>query len=44
MAGYGVPLDNHKWMSKNAKKVYDRLTGQETPRMPEGGPYWDDTC
>lgn len=26
----------------NARHVYARLTGTETPRMPKGGPFWDD--
>lgn len=39
----GVPLDSYEWISnpKNARQVYNRLSGKETPRMPEGGPYWD---
>jgi hypothetical protein len=43
MAEYDVKLDSYEWMSNptNAKSVYLRLTGKRTPRMPEGGPYWD---
>jgi hypothetical protein len=26
----------------NAREVYARLTGEDTPRMPMGGPYWSD--
>jgi hypothetical protein len=26
----------------NARDVYARLAGTETPRMPMGGPYWID--
>jgi hypothetical protein len=44
MAGMGVLLDDHTWMSdpENAQRVYDFLSGKEEPRMPPGGPYWDD--
>jgi hypothetical protein len=44
MEGMGVLLADHVWMSEpeNAKSVYDFLTGDEEPRMPPGGPYWDE--
>ncbi len=39
---FGVRLGQHEWMSHpaNAKNVYSYLTGESTPRMPLGGPYW----
>ncbi len=42
MEPFGVLLDDHAYMSdpKNAKDVYDFLTGDKTPQMPIGGPYW----
>lgn len=54
MAGQGVLLDDYAYMSNpstdetyadhaNARNVYARLTGDDTPRMPMGGPYWSDT-
>jgi hypothetical protein len=48
MSEYGVLLDNYEWMSNpdnahaNATNVYLRLTGKRKPRMPEGGPYWNE--
>ena len=27
----------------NARDVYARLTGSATPRMPMGGPFWEET-
>jgi len=43
MEGMGVLLADHSWMSvpENAKNVYEYLTGDQEPRMPPGGPYWD---
>ena len=43
MKPYHVLLDSYEWMSKpaNAKQVYNRLTGKETPRMPADGKFWD---
>ena len=43
MAPMGVLLDDYKFMSdpSNAKNVYEFLTGEQEPRMPPGGPYWD---
>jgi hypothetical protein len=43
MEVYDVHLDSYEWMSNpdHAKNVYLRLTGKRTPRMPQGGPYWD---
>lgn len=54
MGRKGVKLDNYAWMSDpaagdgypdhaNGRKVFDfvRPDGNE-PRMPMGGPYWDD--
>lgn len=37
-----VLLLNYQWMSTpaNAKNVLDHLTGDATPQMPYGGPYW----
>lgn len=51
MSGQGVYLDDYHYMSDpsgdssyadhaNARHVYARLTGTETPRMPQGGPFW----
>ena len=42
MAPMGVELDDYAWMSNhdNAERVYDFLTGKETPQMPPGSPYW----
>jgi hypothetical protein len=34
-AGDGTYADH-----ANARHVYARLTGDETPRMPAGGPFW----
>jgi hypothetical protein len=53
MRKHGVLLDDYAYMSDshgdgifgthaNARHVYARLTGQERPRMPLNGPYWDD--
>lgn len=44
MEGMGVLLADRSWMSEpeNAKRVYDFLTGDEEPRMPPGGPYWEE--
>lgn len=44
MSLYGVELDNYEWMSNpdHATNVYLRLTGKRKPRMPEGGPYWNE--
>jgi hypothetical protein len=44
MEGMGVLLADHAWMSQpdNAKNVYEYLTGDQKPRMPPGGPFWDD--
>ena len=44
MSEFGVALDDYNWMSNpdNANNVYLRLTGKRKPRMPEGGPYWND--
>jgi hypothetical protein len=42
----GVALDDYAYMSDptdehaNAQSVHDRLTGEEKPRMPPGGPFW----
>jgi len=43
MEGMGVLLADHAWMSQqeNASNVYAYLTGDQEPRMPPGGPYWD---
>ena len=43
MRPMGILLDDYAWMSKpdNAKGVYARLSGEETPRMPPRGPYWN---
>jgi hypothetical protein len=49
----GVKLDEYTYMSEpagddtypdhaNARWVYAFLTGEQTPRMPPGGPFWDD--
>jgi len=45
MGPMGVMLDEYEYMSdpKNAQAVYDSLTGKQEPRMPPGGPYWDET-
>jgi hypothetical protein len=42
MKPYKVLLDSYEWMSNpdNARQVYNRLTGKETPRMPADGKYW----
>lgn len=51
MNGFGVHLADYGYMSApagdgkfpdhaNARHVYARLTGDETPRMPDGGPFW----
>lgn len=51
MAAQGVQLSDYGYMSDavgngqypdhaNARHVFDRLSGRETPRMPSGGPYW----
>lgn len=44
MDSYDVHLDSYEWMSDptNAKNVYLRVAGKKQPRMPLGGPYWDD--
>jgi hypothetical protein len=53
MAARGVRLDDYAYMSDapgdggfadhaNARHVLARLTGDEKPRMPKGGPYWND--
>ena len=44
MAPMGVMLDDFAWMSdaENAAKVHQFLTGELTPRMPPGGPFWSD--
>ena len=54
MARYGVSLNDYTYMSDpagddtfadhaNARHVNAHLTGDETPRMPMGGPYWSST-
>jgi hypothetical protein len=51
MSGQDVQLDDYTYMSDssgdasfadhaNARHVYARLTGTETPRMPPGGPFF----
>ncbi len=51
MARFGVSLDDYGYMSDptgddtfadhaNARSVYAHLTGDTTPQMPMGGPYW----
>ena len=51
MSGKGVYLDDYQYMSDrspdadypdhaNARHVYARVSGTETPRMPKGGPFW----
>jgi hypothetical protein len=51
MKNYFVNLDDYQYMSApdgdnifsdhaNARHVLAHLTGAETPRMPQGGPYW----
>jgi hypothetical protein len=44
MSEFGVELDNYEWMSNpdHANNVYLRLIGKRKPRMPEGGPYWNE--
>jgi hypothetical protein len=53
MSGLGVELDDYGYMSSaagnanypdhaNAREILARLTGERRPRMPMGGPYWDD--
>lgn len=53
MQNQGVNLTGYTYMADqtgdqsfvdhaNARQVYARLTGSETPRMPMGGPYWTD--
>jgi hypothetical protein len=53
MTHFGVHLKDYEYMQDaagndqfpdhgNARDVYARLTGAATPRMPMGGPYWDD--
>jgi hypothetical protein len=53
MARFGVNLSDYGYMSDptggdtfadyaNARAVYAHLTGDMTPRMPNGGPYWPD--
>lgn len=44
MSPMGVMLDNYEYMSdpSNAEAVHDFLTGKQEPRMPPGGPYWDE--
>lgn len=52
MRPHRVYLDDVQYMSDptgdvryadyaNARHVYGRLSGTETPRMPSGGPFWD---
>jgi hypothetical protein len=47
MSPYGVELDDYAYMSdaaddhRNARAVLEYLTGEQTPQMPPGGPYWD---
>jgi hypothetical protein len=54
MHRFGVSLENYDYMSDasgegtfadhaNARHVYARLTGAETPRMPMDGLFWADT-
>lgn len=49
---HGVLLDDFAYMSDptgdgvfpdhaNARHVFARLSGDERPRMPKGGPFWD---
>jgi hypothetical protein len=53
MAHFGVHLKDPDYMCDaagndafadhgNARQIFARLTGTSTPRMPMGGPYWDD--
>jgi hypothetical protein len=53
MRGKGVDLTSYDYLSDptgdamypdhaNARHVLARLKGDEMPRMPIGGPYWDD--
>lgn len=53
MERFGVSLADINYMADpagdeqfadhaNARRVYARLSGTETPRMPMGGPFWDD--
>ena len=54
MTRRGVKLDDYGYMADaagdgtypdhaNARDVLARLTGDEQPQMPMGGPYWPDT-
>jgi len=40
----GVKLDDYEYMSdpSNAQNVYDYVAGTKQPRMPPGGPFWDE--
>ena len=44
MRSKGVLLDSYDWMKipANAELVHEHLTGNISPRMPLGGPYWPD--
>ena len=53
MNRFAVSLSDYSYMSDpggnatfpdhaNARNVHARLTGDATPRMPMGGPYWPD--
>ena len=44
MAPLGVTLDDYAYMSQpaNAEHVLASLKDGFTPRMPPGGPYWND--
>jgi len=44
MGPMGVLLDDYEYMSDrtNAQAVFDFLVGTRKPRMPIGGPFWDE--
>lgn len=44
MAGMDVLLDDYAFMSdpKNAKAVFEYLSGTQQPQMPPGGPFWSE--
>lgn len=54
MSRHRVLLDDYRYMAEpigdakfddhaNARHVFARLSGRETPRMPQGGPFWSQT-
>jgi hypothetical protein len=46
MEPFGVTLGDYGYMSdasndhRNARDVFDYLSGKREPQMPPGGPYW----